>query len=105
MRRQLDHCGPGSLPAAIGGGRTSPGRSRHAAGSAFGGRVEAQFTLSASIDELFAALQSDGVEILQPPLDQPWGCRDFQVADPDGNKVWISQRLGAPEGIHPAAAS
>lgn len=75
------------------------------AGAGFGGRVEAQFTLSAGVDELFAALHADGARILQPLLDQPWGCRDFQIADPDGNKIWISQRLDTPEGARTQASS
>ena len=54
------------------------------------GGVSAQFTMGGSIDELYAALQAQSVEILQPISDQPWGCRDFIIADPSGNAVWIS---------------
>jgi predicted enzyme related to lactoylglutathione lyase len=32
-----------------------------------------------------------GAEVLQEPMDQPWGPRDFAVRDPSGNMVRISQ--------------
>jgi uncharacterized glyoxalase superfamily protein PhnB len=31
-----------------------------------------------------------GVEVVQAPADQPWGHRDFMVADPDRNIVWVT---------------
>jgi lactoylglutathione lyase len=40
-------------------------------------------------------LRTAGVEILQEPIDQPWGERMATVADPDGNRVIIASR--APE--------
>jgi catechol 2,3-dioxygenase-like lactoylglutathione lyase family enzyme len=32
-----------------------------------------------------------GVEVLQEPVSQPWGVRDFAVRDPAGNMVRIEQ--------------
>lgn len=42
------------------------------------------------VDQLAAAIESRGGELLQPPTDQPWGARDFAVVDPDGFKIAIS---------------
>ena len=64
---------------------------RAEASDGFNGRAEAQFTITDGLDELFGSLTSQAVSILQPPQEQPWGCRDFKVADPDGNRVWVSQ--------------
>jgi catechol 2,3-dioxygenase-like lactoylglutathione lyase family enzyme len=33
----------------------------------------------------------DGAEVLQEPMDQPWGPRDCAFRDPSGNMVRISQ--------------
>ncbi len=38
-------------------------------------------------DAMFAELTGQGVEIVQPLIDQPWGGREFQVRDPDGNRI------------------
>jgi predicted enzyme related to lactoylglutathione lyase len=32
-----------------------------------------------------------GVEVLQEPMDQPWGVRDAAVRDPAGNRLRIEQ--------------
>jgi uncharacterized glyoxalase superfamily protein PhnB len=56
----------------------------------FTGRADAQFSIRGDIDALFESLGSHGVNILQPLRDTPWGCRDFIIADPSGNKIWIS---------------
>ena len=32
-----------------------------------------------------------GVEVLQEPVSQPWGVRDFAVRDPAGNMVRVEQ--------------
>lgn len=52
--------------------------------------VQAQFWVDTGLDDLFARVQSLGVEILQRPDDRPWGHRDFMVADPDRNIVWVT---------------
>ena len=45
----------------------------------------------AALDEL----RSGGVEVVQEPVDQPWGERMATVADPDGNRVVIASRAAA----------
>ena len=69
---------------------------RAEAAERFAGAVDAQFSIAGDIDAFFEALRARGVNVLQSPQDQPWGCRDFIVTDPSGNKVWISrpQSLG-----------
>jgi uncharacterized glyoxalase superfamily protein PhnB len=45
------------------------------------------------IDELAAAIKARGGVLLAEPTDQPWGYRDFAVADPDGYEISIAKRL------------
>lgn len=42
-----------------------------------------------SVDATFAELEAAGVDVVQEPLDQPWGLRDCAVRDPAGNLVRI----------------
>ena len=46
------------------------------------------------IDELAAGIKARGGTLEQEPTDQPWGARDFAVADPDGFKISISSGTG-----------
>jgi catechol 2,3-dioxygenase-like lactoylglutathione lyase family enzyme len=43
------------------------------------------------LDAAFAQVRDSGAEIVQEPIDQPWGTRDFAVRDPSGNLVRIDQ--------------
>jgi len=43
------------------------------------------------LDGAFEKLQGRDVEIVQEPIDQPYGVRDFAVRDPAGNMVRIQQ--------------
>ncbi len=42
-----------------------------------------------SVDATFADLEAAGVDIVQEPVDQPWGMRDCAIRDPSGNLVRI----------------
>ncbi len=44
------------------------------------------------VDATFEALRAGGAEVLQEPIDQPYGLRDCAVRDPSGNHL----RLGSP---------
>ena len=44
------------------------------------------------VDRLHAELVKRGAIIKSPPGDKPWGVREMQVADPDGNVL----RIGSP---------
>lgn len=43
------------------------------------------------LDATFETVRASGAEVLQEPIDQPWGPRDCAFRDPSGNMVRISQ--------------
>ncbi|MBD0862426.1 VOC family protein [Gordonia sp. zg691] len=43
------------------------------------------------LEDLFGKLQANGVDIVQEPMDQPYGVRDAAVRDPAGNLIRIDQ--------------
>ncbi|WP_345472147.1 VOC family protein [Glutamicibacter ectropisis] len=45
------------------------------------------------LDPLFESLSASGAEVLQEPMDQPWGPRDCAFRDPSGNMVRINQAV------------
>jgi len=45
------------------------------------------------VDAVYESLRSAGTEILQEPIDQPYGIRDCAVRDPSGNHLRISEPL------------
>jgi catechol 2,3-dioxygenase-like lactoylglutathione lyase family enzyme len=47
------------------------------------------------LDKTFESLRAAGTEILQEPIDQPYGVRDAAVRDPSGNHLRLSQPLTA----------
>lgn len=47
------------------------------------------------LDALFEKVRASGAEVLQEPMDQPWGPRDSAFRDPSGNMVRISQAPAA----------
>lgn len=46
---------------------------------------------SDDLDATFETLRASGAEVLQEPIDQPWGPRDCAFRDPSGNTVRITQ--------------
>ena len=42
------------------------------------------------VDRLAGQIRARGGTLLQEPRDEPWGTRDFAVADPDGFKITIA---------------
>lgn len=44
-----------------------------------------------NVDATFEHLRSAGAEVLQEPIDQPWGPRDCAFRDPSGNHVRFNQ--------------
>lgn len=44
-----------------------------------------------NLDATFERVRSSGAEVLQEPMDQPWGPRDCAFRDPSGNTVRISE--------------
>lgn len=43
------------------------------------------------IDATFERLRAFGAEVLQEPIEQPWGPRDCAFRDPSGNHIRINQ--------------
>ena len=43
------------------------------------------------LDGTFERLQASGAEIVQEPIDQPYGIRDCAVRDPAGNQIRIQE--------------
>jgi uncharacterized glyoxalase superfamily protein PhnB len=43
------------------------------------------------LDGAFEQLQASGVEVVQEPIDQPYGLRDCAIRDPAGNEIRIQQ--------------
>jgi uncharacterized glyoxalase superfamily protein PhnB len=39
------------------------------------------------VDALYAELKARGARAPKPPKDYPYGMRDFNVIDPDGNQL------------------
>jgi len=46
---------------------------------------------SDDLDATFEQVRASGAEVLQEPMDQPWGPRDAAFRDPAGNLVRINQ--------------
>ncbi|ACY13843.1 VOC family protein [Haliangium ochraceum] len=43
------------------------------------------------LDATFASLQASGAEIVQEPIEQPYGVRDCAIRDPAGNLIRINE--------------
>ena len=41
------------------------------------------------VDAVGHELKAAGVEILEPPVDKPWGLREMRIQDPDGVRLVI----------------
>lgn len=54
------------------------------------------------VDALYAELKARGAQITQPPGDRPYGMRDFDLDDPDGNHLSFGMEVAA--GKETAAA-
>jgi catechol 2,3-dioxygenase-like lactoylglutathione lyase family enzyme len=52
-----------------------------------------QFT-TPDLEGTFDRLQATGAEVIQEPMDQPYGVRDCAFRDPAGNLIRISQTRG-----------
>jgi catechol 2,3-dioxygenase-like lactoylglutathione lyase family enzyme len=44
------------------------------------------------VDATFEKVQAAGAEVLQEPIDQPWGVRVCAFRDPSGNMIRINQQ-------------
>ena len=46
---------------------------------------------TADLDGVFARLQASGAEVVQEPIEQPYGIRDCAIRDPAGNLIRINE--------------
>ena len=46
---------------------------------------------TADLDAAFEKVQASGAEVVQEPMDQPYGIRDCAIRDPAGNLIRISE--------------
>ncbi len=44
-----------------------------------------------ALDKLFERVEGSGADVLQEPMEQDWGSRDFAFRDPAGNTVRVQQ--------------
>ncbi|WP_258804379.1 VOC family protein [Pseudarthrobacter sp. NS4] len=47
---------------------------------------------SPDVDSAFAKVEASGADVVQEPIDQPYGIRDCAFRDPAGNTVRINQQ-------------
>ncbi|GGH36010.1 VOC family protein [Microbacterium album] len=47
---------------------------------------------TADLDAAFEALEAGGADIVQEPIEQDYGVRDFAVRDPAGNMLRVQER-------------
>jgi predicted enzyme related to lactoylglutathione lyase len=47
---------------------------------------------SPDVDAAFAKVEASGADVVQEPIDQPYGIRDCAFRDPAGNTVRINQQ-------------
>lgn len=76
----------GSVTFMIGQDDWKKGRDRKK-GEAF--RLYCETTQN--VDALAAAIVARGGKLDHPPMDQPWGAREFTLTDPDGFKITIAK--------------
>jgi catechol 2,3-dioxygenase-like lactoylglutathione lyase family enzyme len=50
------------------------------------------------VDAFAAELAARGVAIIRGPVDQPYGCREIDIRDPDGHIVGIGQNRASAAG-------
>ena len=54
------------------------------------GQLPSIVFLTDDVDSAFERLRAHGAEVLQEPIEQPWGPKDCAFRDPSGNLVRIS---------------
>ena len=69
-----------------------PGFTRERLAGARGAGVEIVLEVE-DLDTALAAVRAAGHPLAEPPQDQPWGLRDFRLADPDGYYLRITTPL------------
>jgi catechol 2,3-dioxygenase-like lactoylglutathione lyase family enzyme len=55
------------------------------------GAFQAAIFAVSNLDETFEKVRASGAEVMQEPMDQPWGVRDCAFRDPSGNMIRLNQ--------------
>ena len=50
-----------------------------------------------NVDDYFERIRKAGADVISSPKDYPWGCREFQVRDPNQHVIRFSQGIPARE--------
>lgn len=88
--------GDGPDFAIIQNGRVSIALDRsEAAGAIPTNQYWAAYIYVEDVDSLHAQLRDNGADIVRGPEDQPYGCRDFDIRDPDGHLLAFGRDLDA----------
>ncbi len=78
-------------PPAVDPGITDDER-RTIAGMMAKGTYAAVILSAPDVDAAFAQVEASGADVVQEPVDQPYGIRDCAFRDPAGNTVRINQQ-------------
>jgi lactoylglutathione lyase len=81
---------PGYVSVMIGGSHLGIGL-QEKPGATTNDRI-AFWVYTQDCDAAIATLRAAGVQVVQEPVDQPWGERMAEVLDPDGNRVLVATR-------------
>lgn len=57
------------------------------------GSLSGVIFLTDDIDATFEKIRASGAEVLQEPIEQPYGVRDCAFRDPSGNMLRFSQQI------------
>ncbi|HUP24423.1 MAG TPA: VOC family protein [Thermoanaerobaculia bacterium] len=66
----------------------SPFLTEHAGDCQVGG---AAYIVVGDLDGLYREIVAKGVPVAEPPEDTPWGTREMNVIDPDGNRLRFAE--------------
>ena len=58
---------------------------------------ETRLHVGHDIDGLFAHASAQGVEVLEPPADRPWGLREFALRGPGGHVLVLGAECAPPQ--------
>jgi catechol 2,3-dioxygenase-like lactoylglutathione lyase family enzyme len=58
------------------------------------GSLNAVIFRTDDVDKAYESIRAAGAEVLQEPIDQPYGVRDCAFRDPSGNMIRINQPSG-----------
>ena len=82
---------PGAHAASLAATQKSLAREMARAGSYSGAYV-----VTDHVDDLYLRLTTAGVKVIREIEDQPYGSREFAIADPEGNKWSFGTYRGEP---------